>query len=153
MGTCGHPGIMRAMAKKRPRPRKVSTLKKILRPLAGDSHRRASVDIHQYLRDLILSNALPPDTILSQVEVADCLKLSRTPVREALRMLMEEGLVKAEPNYRFPGLGFEPRELEALYVSRIANEGIAGTVTVQNMSDEDVETLAELLRQLRKDEK
>jgi DNA-binding GntR family transcriptional regulator len=141
------------MAKQRPGPRKVSTLKKILRPLAGDSHRRASVDIHQYLRDLILSNALPPETILSQVEVADCLKVSRTPVREALRMLMEEGLVKAEPNYRCRVLGFDPRELEALYVSRIANEGIAATVTVQSMSDADIETLAELLRQLRKDEK
>jgi DNA-binding GntR family transcriptional regulator len=153
MGICGHTGIMRDMAKQRLRPRKVPTLKTILRPLAGDSHRRASVDIHQYLRDLILSNALPPETILSQVEVADCLKVSRTPVREALRMLMEEGLVKAEPNYRCRVLGFDPRELEALYVSRIANEGIAATVTVQSMTDEDVETLAELLRQLRKDEK
>ncbi len=153
MAACGHTGLKRAMAKQRPRPRKAPTLKKILRPLAGDSHRRASVDIHQYLRDLILSNALPPETILSQVEVAECLKISRTPVREALRMLMEEGLVKAEPNYRCRVLGFDPRELEALYVSRIANEGIAATVTVQNMSDEDVETLADLLRQLRKDEK
>ena len=153
MGTCGHTGIMRAMAKQRSRPRKVPTLKKILRPLVGDSHRRASVDIHQYLRDLILSNALPPETILSQVEVADCLKVSRTPVREALRMLMEEGLVKAEPNYRCRVLGFDPRELEALYVSRIANEGIAAAVTVKSMTDENVETLAELLRQLRKDEK
>jgi DNA-binding GntR family transcriptional regulator len=153
MGTCGHTGLKRALAKKRPGPRKAQTLKKILRPLAGDSHRRASVDIHQYLRDLILSNALPPETILSQVEVADCLKVSRTPVREALRMLMEEGLVKAEPNYRCRVLGFDPRELEALYVSRIANEGIAATVTVQSMTDEDVEQLAGLLRQLRKNEK
>ena len=153
MGTCGHTGIMRAMAKQRPRPRKAPTLKNILRPLIGDSHRRASVDIHQYLRDLILSNALPPETILSQVEVADCLEVSRTPVREALRMLMEEGLVKAEPNYRCRVLGFDPRELEALYVSRIANEGIAAAVTVKSMTDVDVEKLAELLRQLRKDEK
>jgi DNA-binding GntR family transcriptional regulator len=141
------------MARQRNGSRKVTTLKKILRPLAGNSHRRASVDIHRYLRDLILSNALPPETILSQVEVADCLKISRTPVREALRMLMEEGLVEAEPNYRCRVLGFDPRELEALYVSRIANEGIAATVTVQSMTDKDVETLAKLLRQLRKDEK
>ena len=84
--------------------------------------------------------------------MADCLKVSRTPVREALRMLMEEGLVKAEPNYRCRVLGFDPRELEALYVSRIANEGIAAAVTVQSMTDKDVEKLAGLLRQLRKDE-
>jgi DNA-binding GntR family transcriptional regulator len=128
MAACGHTGLKRAMAKKRTGPRKALTLKKILRPLAGDSHRRASIDIHQYLRDLILSNALPPETILSQVEVAECLKVSRTPVREALRMLMEEGLV-------------------------IANEGIAATVTVQSMTDKDIEKLAELLRQLHKDEK
>jgi DNA-binding GntR family transcriptional regulator len=141
------------MAKRRPRASKASTLKTILRPLGGDSHRRASIDIHQYLRDLILSNALPPETILSQVEVANCLKVSRTPVREALRMLKEEGLVKAEPNYRCRVLGFDPRELEALYVSRIANEGIAAAVTVQSMTDEDVDKLAELLNQLRRDEK
>ena len=145
--------MMRPMTKRRPRTGKVSALKTILRPLVGDSHRRASVDIHQYLRDLILSNALPPETILSQVEVADCLKVSRTPVREALRMLQEEGLVKAEPNYRCRVLGFDPRELEALYVSRIANEGISAAVTVQRMTDEDVDKLAALLIQLRKDEK
>ena len=140
------------MAKRRTKQNK-STLPKILRPLVGNSHRRASVDIHRYLRDLILSNALPPDTVLSQVEVADCLKVSRTPVREALRMLMEEGLVKAEPNYRCRVLGFDPRELEALYVSRIANEGIAAFVTVQSMTNADIKTLAALLRQLQKDEK
>ena len=153
MATCGRAGIMGAMAKKRPRPRKEPALKAILRPLAGNSHRRVSVDIHQYLRDLILANTLPPETVLSQVEVAECLKVSRTPVREALRMLMEEGLVKAEPNYRCRVLGFDPRELEALYVSRIANEGIAATVTVQSMTDADIEALKELLHQLRKDEK
>ncbi|HXX09399.1 MAG TPA: GntR family transcriptional regulator [Pseudolabrys sp.] len=138
---------------RRARAGRVSTLKATLRPLTGDSHRRASVDIHQYLRDLILSNALPPETILSQVEVADCLKVSRTPVREALRMLMEEGLVKAEPNYRCRVLGFDPRELEALYVSRIANEGIAAAVTVQSMTDSDIKKLAELLHELGNDER
>ena len=141
------------MARRRARAGKISALKAILHPLAGDSHRRASVEIHQYLRDLILSNTLLPETILSQVEVANCLKVSRTPVREALRMLKEEGLVEAEPNYRCRVLGFDPRELEALYVSRIANEGIAAAATVPNMTDADIDKLGALLSQLRKDEK
>jgi DNA-binding GntR family transcriptional regulator len=139
------------MSKQQQRPRKLRSLQKILRPLVGDSHRRVSVDIHRYLRDLILTNVLPPETILSQVEVATCLKVSRTPVREALRMLQEEGLISAEPNYRCRVLGFDPRELEALYVSRIANEGISAAVTVQGMTDEDIERLATLLHELRKD--
>jgi DNA-binding GntR family transcriptional regulator len=143
---------MKVMTKQQHGQRKITSLRKILRPLVGDNHRRVSVDIHQYLRDLILSNVLSPETILSQVEVATCLKVSRTPVREALRMLQEEGLISAEPNYRCRVLGFDPRELEALYVSRIANEGISAAVTVQSMTDEDVEKLAKLLSQLRKDE-
>ena len=141
------------MARKKATRRKKPTLQKVLRPLASNSHRRASVDIHRYLRDLILSNALPPETVLSQVQVADCMKVSRTPVREALRMLMEEGLVEAEPNYRCRVLGFDPRELEALYISRIANEGIAAITTVESMTDADIKKIGALLRELRKDEK
>lgn len=116
-------------------------LKKILRPMSGDNHRRASVNIHQYLRGCILANALPPETILSQVEVAECLKVSRTPVREAFRMLQEEGLISAAPNYRCKVIGFDPEELELLYVSRIMNEGISAAITVQNLNDEDIHKL------------
>jgi len=127
-------------------------LGKLLRPLVGDSHRRASVDIHQYLRNSILKNKLPPDTILSQVEVAGCLKVSRTPVREAFRMLQEEGLISAEPNYRCRVLGFDPEELELLYASRIMNEGISAAITVENMSNADIEKLSGYFDNMRKDE-
>lgn len=130
--------VRKPSARKKPvRGRKSTTLRTLLRPLAGDSHRRTSIDIHHYLRESILANALPPDTVLSQVEVAECLDVSRTPVREALRMLQDEGLISAEPNYRCRVLGFNPEELELLYASRIMNEGISAAVTVANLSDAD----------------
>jgi len=126
-------------------------LQKLLRPLLGDVHRRASVGIHQYLRNSILTNALPADTILSQVEVASCLKVSRTPVREAFRMLQEEGLISAEPNYRCRVLGFDPEELELLYASRIMNEGVSVAITVENMSDVDIEKLSATFDAMQRD--
>jgi DNA-binding GntR family transcriptional regulator len=132
--------------------RKPRTLQQLLRPLVGDSHRRASVGIHQYLRNSILANMLPADTILSQVEVAGCLKVSRTPVREALRMLQEEGLVSAEPNYRCRVLGFDPEELELLYASRIMNEGISAAITVEKLSDANIEKLSDSFEAMRKAE-
>jgi DNA-binding GntR family transcriptional regulator len=134
------------------RGRKSLRLQKILRPLVGDSHRRAAVDIHRYLRDSILANTLPPDTVLSQVEVAGCLKVSRTPVREAFRMLQEEGLISAEPNYRCRVLGFNPEELELLYASRIMNEGISAAVTVAKMSEVDFGKLNATFEAMRKAE-
>lgn len=136
----------------RSKPATTVDLRKILRPLFGDSHRRTSVAIHQYLRNLILSNTLPPETALSQVEVARCLKVSRTPVREALRMLQEEGLISAEPNYRCRVLGFDPEELELLYVSRIMNEGISAAITVEKMTDADVEKLRAIFADMNKAE-
>jgi DNA-binding GntR family transcriptional regulator len=142
--------VANALASKQ---RKRSPLQTVLRPFEGAGYGRASADIHQYLRTLILSTALPPETILSQVEIANCLKVSRTPVREALRMLQKEGLVSAEPNYRCKVLGFIPQHLEALYVSRICNEGISAAVTVQRMSNDDVEKLSALLDELSRDEK
>jgi DNA-binding GntR family transcriptional regulator len=135
-----------------PQAHRPSSLEKVLRRFDGAGHRRASSDVHQYLRNQILANLIPPETILSQVEVASCLDVSRTPVREALRMLQEEGLVGAEPNCRCRVLGFNPQELEALYVSRIANEGISAAVTVGGMSDDDLVNLSSLLREMKKDE-
>jgi DNA-binding GntR family transcriptional regulator len=142
----------KSLSRTKPAPTTPLILRKVLRPLVGDSHRRASVDIHQYLRNSILANTLPPDTILSQVEVARCLKVSRTPVREAFRMLQEEGLISAEPNFRCWVLGFDPEELELLYVSRIINEGISAAITVENMKDADIEKLHAVFTDMRKAE-
>jgi DNA-binding GntR family transcriptional regulator len=134
------------------REREPLVLRRILRPLVGGNGRRASVDIYQYLRNSILANVLPPDMILSQVEVADCLNVSRTPVREAYRMLQKEGLISAEPNYRCRVLGFDPEELELLYVSRVMNEGISAAITVEKMKAADIDRLDTLFAQMCKAE-
>jgi DNA-binding GntR family transcriptional regulator len=105
-----------------------------LRPLERSKGRQTAVDVHEALRNSILSGRIKPETILSQVEVARALRVSRTPVREAMRMLQEEGLVVAEPNFRGRVLGFDPKEIEALYMRRIALEAMGVAITVQHMT-------------------
>ncbi|MGW5162972.1 GntR family transcriptional regulator, partial [Nonomuraea wenchangensis] len=46
------------------------------------------------LRELILGGAYPPGARLTEMEVAASLRMSRTPVREALRALAADGLVR-----------------------------------------------------------
>ena len=62
--------------------------------------------MHAYLRECVLDGTLTPGTKLSQVALAEQLGVSRTPLREVLRMLQEEGLVEIEPNQRTRCGGF-----------------------------------------------
>ncbi|WP_246718903.1 GntR family transcriptional regulator [Microvirga terrestris] len=66
--------------------------------LAGDGP--LVVQVHRGLRTLILETILLPWQILSEKEVAACLKVSKTPVREAIIRLSEEGLVAVVPKSR-----------------------------------------------------
>ena len=71
--------------------------------------RQAIPYVHAYLRELILNGNLVPGTKLSQVTLAEQLGVSRTPLREVLRMLQEEGLVAIEPNQRTRVAGLDPQ--------------------------------------------
>ena len=56
--------------------------------------------MHDRLRRAILRGEFDDKVLLSQVELAARLGVSRTPLREALRMLQREGLIDSEPNRR-----------------------------------------------------
>jgi DNA-binding GntR family transcriptional regulator len=109
----------------------------------------ATAAVHAHLRSLILQGTFPPGTQLNQVELAPQLGVSRTPLREAIRMLQEEGLVEAQPQKRARIAAFDPSHLEAVYAQRILLEGLAATLTAQSCTDEDVRELQERLTDLR----
>ena len=67
--------------------------------------RNNSYDVHQHLRRLIMTGQLAPGAIISQAGVARDIGVSRTPVREAMRMLQNEGLLLAERNNRARVMG------------------------------------------------
>ena len=79
-----------------PRTANIPDIHKVRLPRA----RQAIPYVHAYLRECILDGTLTPGTKVSQVTLAEQLGISRTPLREVLRMLQEEGLVEIEPNQR-----------------------------------------------------
>src|SRR5271156_1826880 len=96
-----------------------------IEPLSRVSGDHAAGGVHAYLRRLILDATIPPGTVVTQVELAARLGVSRTPIREAIRMLQEEGLVVAEPQKRARVIGFDPAEVEAVYTQRVLVESLA----------------------------
>jgi DNA-binding GntR family transcriptional regulator len=111
-------------------PALVPGLKKVDLPEA----RQAIPVLHAYLRECVLDGTLTPGTKLSQVALADQLGVSRTPLREVLRMLQEEGLVEIEPNQRTRVAGLDPQELDGVYASRILLETLALSMTLEEFT-------------------
>ncbi|MFJ8027739.1 GntR family transcriptional regulator [Streptomyces sp. NPDC096311] len=101
-----------------------------IEPLDLPGARQSIAPLHALLRECIMDGRLAPGTVLSQVALGRQLGVSRTPVREALRMLQEEGLVEAEPNQRMRVTCIDPAELDADYAMRIMLETLALTMTL-----------------------
>jgi DNA-binding GntR family transcriptional regulator len=112
--------------------------------------RQAIPYIHTYLRECILDGTLTPGTKLSQVTLAEQLGISRTPLREVLRMLQEEGLVEIEPNQRTRVAGLDPQELDDIYASRILMETLALSLTVGNFGAAGRKEAKRLLATMRR---
>jgi DNA-binding GntR family transcriptional regulator len=62
-----------------------------------DPGRSYATQIHTLLRDQIVRGHLPPGTPLSEASIAAAMGISRTPVRESIRSLMQEQLVEVYP--------------------------------------------------------
>ena len=56
--------------------------------------------VYQDLCRRIITLALPPDTTLAGRELTETCEVSQTPIREALRLLSQEGLVRIQPQSR-----------------------------------------------------
>jgi DNA-binding GntR family transcriptional regulator len=106
-----------------------------------DSEGPAAANLRLHLRELILGGSLQPGLVISQVELAKSLGVSRTPLREALRMLQEEGLIEAEPNRRARVTRFNPGDLDTVYGCRVMLESLGCVLTVRSITDEEVKGL------------
>lgn len=94
------------------------------------------------LRDLILLEKLKPGSAIPERETAEALGVSRTPLRESLRILASEGLVEIAPNR--PPLVANPSEedLKSLLQVQGALEALAGELACFEASDGEIEEIA-----------
>jgi DNA-binding GntR family transcriptional regulator len=119
-------------------------------PLAGSANATGTELVYQQLREAILHGRLEPGTVVSQVQLARELGVSRTPLREAVRMLQREGLVAGEANRMVRVAPLSIADVEELYAVRIANEALAIRLTVPGMDAQDDASLDAAIEDLGK---
>ena len=102
----------------------------------------SSDTVYTRLRDAILSAELRPNTRLVEDELADWLNISRTPIRESLLRLEQEGLVERHRGWIVREHNLI--EIQARLECRLAIEGYAARLAAARRSEEDIQKLKTL---------
>jgi GntR family transcriptional regulator, rspAB operon transcriptional repressor len=94
--------------------------------------------VYAQVRDKILRGEIKPHEELRQERLARDLQVSRTPLREALRMLEREGLAQTTPNRSYRVTGFSMSDLEQLYILRLPLEAAAIRMTIPQLGPREI---------------
>jgi len=97
------------------------------------------------LRDRIVQLDYPPETALFEEDLCKEFKVSRTPVREALRRLEEMNLVKVIPRYGTYVSSIDIHEIRCAFEVKKKMEALAGALAARRITSEKLEDLERLI--------
>lgn len=100
------------------------------------------------LREQIFAGSLTPGSFLDEAALCERLEISRTPLREALKVLTAEGLLRHEPRRGCFVAEVTQRDLDEIFPVIALLEGRCAWEAARNASDADIEALATLHAQL-----
>jgi DNA-binding GntR family transcriptional regulator len=101
------------------------------------------------LRERILGGEYAPGERLGEVELAEKLGVSRTPVREALRRLAAEGLVDITTNKGAKVIEYPRKDLDHIFQIRARVEGLAARTAAETASEDDIDRLDQIATTLK----
>ncbi|MBR0127069.1 MAG: GntR family transcriptional regulator [Firmicutes bacterium] len=102
-------------------------------------------EVTEILRTRIITGEYEMGEKLIENKIANELKVSRTPVRDAFKQLTKEGLINYIPNKGCFAKGFTQKDMADVYAVRKAVEELAITRAVENATDENISALKEQL--------
>ena len=98
-------------------------------------------EVVDHVRDLIVQGKLAAGTKLNERVLCEQLRISRTPLREALKYLASEGLVALLPNRGAIVAPLEPEHIRQTFVVLGALEALAGELACAHASDEAIRAI------------
>lgn len=109
------------------------------------NHRPLREIVYEELKRQILTGEIAPGTRMMEVELADEMGVSRTPVREAIRKLEKEGLVTIEPRRGAYAADISIKDILDVLEVRQDLEGMAAALAAQKITEEEKEELRDIL--------
>ncbi|OZI48487.1 GntR family transcriptional regulator [Bordetella genomosp. 4] len=105
--------------------------------------------VAERLRQLIIDGTLKPGTWLNERDLCDRLKISRTPLREAYRMLASDGLLTLQPKRGAMVIELSAEDIENIFDVLAVLEGLAARSAAERATDEELAHIAQLHEQTR----
>jgi len=120
----------------------------VLQPIINEPLPQVRNLVYQRLRRAILDGQLKPESRLIERKLGEQLGVSRTPIREAIRMLELEGLVSYNPKSGAVVARINVKEVFEIYRIRAVLEGLAARMAAENINREELERLSELVARM-----
>jgi len=113
--------------------------------IINESANTLSVRVFEELEKSILNGNIQPGENLIELKLSAQFGVSRTPVREAIRMLEQKGLVQIIPNKGAVVVGISEKDLSDIYTIRMYIEGLSSRWAAANITDEQIKELTEIV--------
>lgn len=107
-------------------------------------------EVAERLRERIFSHELPPGSWVDEQALADDYGISRTPLREALKVLASEGLVTLKPRRGCYVTEISERDLDEIFNVMSLLEGQCAQLSARKATDADLQRLHEVHAKLEK---
>jgi len=114
---------------------------KRLLPVNLDSYKPLRELVLDAIREAIINGTLKPRERLMEIQLADELGVSRTPIREALRKLELEGFIVMVPRKGAYVADISFKDIADIYEIRAALEGLAAGLAAERITDEELEEM------------
>jgi DNA-binding GntR family transcriptional regulator len=112
------------------------------------AHEHLSERVYNQLKEDILCCQLPPGDHINESSLAKRYGVSRTPVREALRRIMQEGYVEVLPRRGYKITPITINDIQEIFTLRIILEGEAIALATPIISEEVLHTLDGFLEEM-----
>lgn len=119
-----------------------------LQPINFDNYQPLRETVCETLRDAIRKGILEPGERLMEVQLADELGISRTPVREAIRKLEQEGYVIMMPRRGTYVADVSVSDVKEIFEIRSALESLATGLAARRIEPDELEKLQSLLNEI-----
>lgn len=117
-------------------------------PIRFDNRGYIRDSVFSILRNAILDGKLEPGQRLVERNIAEQLRISRTPVREAIRQLQYERLVTYIPRKGVVVSGFSKDDIEEIQLIRTTLEALSCSIAAVKISNKELDYLVSIINQI-----